>query len=200
MKKTRILPTLLGTFLATLLLGPGSTPSAQAEDWTNTPAADAWHGFGLNIDGRKEKDEKTGMVYYIFYDPPEVWSIERGSPAHRAGIQRGDRLIEINGHPFTSQEAGRLFPNLEPGDRVVITYERDGVEKKTDWTVGSRDRKGSGDWTVRDGEHLRYAGNHWGADYEVRGSEEVVVMVNRDRQEVLIIGNSMSVRVRTEGP
>jgi membrane-associated protease RseP (regulator of RpoE activity) len=199
MNAKRVMSTLIGTFLAVSIVASAPVPPALAGGRTASAAKDAWHGLGLNIDGRKEQDEITGELYYVFYDSPEVWSIERGSPAHGAGLQRGDRLVSIDGFPFTSPEAGRLFPSLEPGDRVTVTYERDGVEKETSWTVGSREREHAADRSPEDDEHLWYAGSHWGADFEVRGAEEAMVMVNQDRQEVLIIGDSMTVRVRLEG-
>jgi regulator of sigma E protease len=48
------------------------------------------------------------MVVFLFYGVPvvstQIGSVEKGSPAELAGIQRGDRIVAVNGHTVDSWE------------------------------------------------------------------------------------------------
>jgi regulator of sigma E protease len=48
------------------------------------------------------------MVVFLFYGVPvvstQIGSVEKGSPAELAGIQRGDRIVAVNGQPVDSWE------------------------------------------------------------------------------------------------
>ena len=58
-----------------------------------------------------------------------VWSLERGSPGERAGIQLGDVIRTINGKRVTDpQEAKRSIFGARVGDRIDFGIERDGAE------------------------------------------------------------------------
>jgi hypothetical protein len=74
--------------------------------------------------------ETKGVPTMKFSEPPEVYSIEKGGPADKAGIQRGDILTQINGFAMESDEAGRLFANARPGETLRFTVQR-GNERKT---------------------------------------------------------------------
>lgn len=58
-------------------------------------------------------------------EPLRVLSVDRGSPAERAGIRAGDVLVLVSGHPITSGDAGKLLGSLRPGDRVEFQVLRD---------------------------------------------------------------------------
>lgn len=66
-------------------------------------------------------------------------AIVAGSPAEKAGLKEKDIIIKVgdtkvdNTHPFAS-----LIAQLSPGDKVDITYIRDGKEAVVKVTVGSR--------------------------------------------------------------
>jgi S1-C subfamily serine protease len=54
-----------------------------------------------------------------------VWSLERGSPAERAGIRLGDIIREVNGKPVNDPaEARRSIFGARVGDTVRFTVER----------------------------------------------------------------------------
>lgn len=66
-------------------------------------------------------------------------AIVAGSPAEKAGLKEKDIIIKVGDtkvdstHPFAS-----LIAQLSPGDKVDITYIRDGKEAVVKVTVGSR--------------------------------------------------------------
>jgi serine protease Do len=56
-----------------------------------------------------------------------VASLERGSPAAKAGIKVGDVIRKVNGDPIrNSDEAGRSIFGAGVGDQVTLTVERGG--------------------------------------------------------------------------
>lgn len=59
--------------------------------------------------------------------PAVVAGVMQNSPAARAGVQPGDRLVEINGHPVTLWEDA--LRNFQPGGQsaaISVVYERAG--------------------------------------------------------------------------
>ncbi len=56
-----------------------------------------------------------------------VKQVQRGSPAARAGIQRGDVIYRINGEPVKNLRAlARLLKGFEPGDVLRVMLDRHG--------------------------------------------------------------------------
>jgi hypothetical protein len=97
-------------------------------------------GMGLSCSGNctmwfSEKGKASTMK---FSEPPEVYSVESGGPADRAGIRRGDVVTHINGVRLDTDEGGRIFANVQPGQMVKFTVERDG-DRKT-FTVHASER------------------------------------------------------------
>ena len=77
----------------------------------------------------------------IQIEPRDEWIVIvaplPGTPAERAGIQTGDRIVEIEGvstHRWTSEEALRALRG-EPGSRVSILVERPGMEARIPFTI-----------------------------------------------------------------
>ncbi|WP_312186513.1 Do family serine endopeptidase [Sphingobacterium sp.] len=59
-----------------------------------------------------------------------------GGAAEAAGIKKGDILTKINGKVITgSPVLGETIGRLRPGDKVNITYKRDGKEKQVSLTL-----------------------------------------------------------------
>lgn len=57
--------------------------------------------------------------------PGKVFMVAPASPAARAGIERGDELVSVNGVPITDPEAlRRTYAGLRTGDRVVYEMRR----------------------------------------------------------------------------
>ena len=62
-----------------------------------------------------------------------------GTPAADAGLKAGDVITKLNGQPI--QDAGdltRRIGSMKPGDKVELTYLRDGAEKTADLTLASQ--------------------------------------------------------------
>ncbi|CAN5593895.1 hypothetical protein BH23GEM10_BH23GEM10_10310 [soil metagenome] len=70
-----------------------------------------------------------GETRWVFGSQPEVYSVEQGSPAYRAGIRRGDVLTHLDGRAITTADTGRRWASLKPGDAVRVTYARDGQSR-----------------------------------------------------------------------
>lgn len=61
-----------------------------------------------------------------FYDGFRIMSILPGSPALEAGLQAGDRLVEVNGEPLTAAVDPRAVISGEAGTEVTVTVDREG--------------------------------------------------------------------------
>jgi len=65
-----------------------------------------------------------------------VNSVEKGSPAEKAGIQRGDVITAFNGSAVSdSNNLRNLVASTAPGTQVTITVWRDGKEQQFQMTV-----------------------------------------------------------------
>ncbi len=61
-----------------------------------------------------------------------VRSVVPGSPAERAGLKAGDRVIRINGAPLEAESLVRTWIQHKPGDSVELTILRPGVSVPID--------------------------------------------------------------------
>lgn len=86
--------------------------------------------LGVTIDN--DMDVRDGRV---LRSVASIASVEPGSPAATAGLQAGDRLIQIAGRDF-SNGMPRLGDVLEPGRRILVRIQRDGAERDVPVTVG----------------------------------------------------------------
>ena len=65
-----------------------------------------------------------------------VAEVNPGTPAEKAGIQRGDIIIEFNGHPIHEMnELPRLVAETAPGAKANIKILREGKEKAVSLTI-----------------------------------------------------------------
>jgi membrane-associated protease RseP (regulator of RpoE activity) len=83
----------------------------------------AWVGIAFHCDDCSVITER-GAARWSFSTPPEVYSVEPGSPAHEAGIRRGDIITHVDNHAITSTDGGRRWASLEPGATVRVRYRR----------------------------------------------------------------------------
>src|SRR5579885_3268015 len=57
---------------------------------------------------------------------PRVGGVAAGSPAERAGLQVGDRIVAIDGHPIATWDALSQGVLRSQGARLTLAVERDG--------------------------------------------------------------------------
>jgi serine protease Do len=68
-----------------------------------------------------------------------VGSVERGTPAEKAGLKPADVIVEVNGKPIESHHDLMFkIAEIEPGTKVEIKIIRDGEEKILTTTLGER--------------------------------------------------------------
>lgn len=64
-----------------------------------------------------------------------VDSIHPGSPAERAGLKPGDKIVAVEGHPITWEGSlGRVWSSHHPGDGVDLLVLRPGTLRPSPFT------------------------------------------------------------------
>lgn len=106
-----------------------TTPTPPQVAYAQQRPARGSFGFGLMCSGNCEirVEDNTGALY--FSEPPEVYSVERGSGADKAGVRRGDVITHVNGQSITSKEGGRTFGIAKPGETLRFTLRRNGISR-----------------------------------------------------------------------
>jgi serine protease Do len=127
-----------GLLLAGLVaIGYVLTPVATAQQQDRTPAPrGAWdlalEGPGSTI-GVTVRDQSDGTGVLIE-------SVREGTPATRAGLQKGDVILEFDGERARSaRQFTRLVRETAPGRAVKMTVMRDGGKRTVDVTPEVRD-------------------------------------------------------------
>ena len=109
-----------------LVPAPAQMPSTTGVPMS--PVRTANFGFGLACTDcalfRPNPRDWSTPARWEFRSPPEVYSVEAGGPAWRAGMRRGDRVTHIDGIAITDDDAGRRFGAVKPGQPVRFTYRR----------------------------------------------------------------------------
>ena len=107
-------------------------------------------GFAIPIDSARsiaeqlvEKGEVTHAFLGVRIGDAEsgsgavVAQVDEGQPAAKAGLEQGDVITKVDDTEITSgSDLTAAIRSHEPGDKVKITYTRDGDEKTTDVTLG----------------------------------------------------------------
>lgn len=99
-------------------------------------APDGYLGVTFPITG-SVKREMHGPEIYRFDEPPEIISVETGSPADRAGIRRGDRIVSLDGRDVVGRDV-ILSQYLVPGRRLPMRIIRDEREQNVTVLVQKR--------------------------------------------------------------
>ena len=96
----------------------------------------AYLGVQFGSDQMSDADRKK-------YNIPDgngvyVMDVAQGSAAEKAGIHKGDFITAINGTTInTGTEMVGKISSLRPGDKIDVTYTRNGAENKTTVTLQS---------------------------------------------------------------
>lgn len=133
--RTRAVAAPLSAVLAAMSLLVGAAPGALAGQDRATPPPPALSGapspgwVGINV----RVTEKTGEPALVVIT--DVWP---GSPAEKAGIQAGDRVLRVNGVEISPRQFRSVSQRLQPGDPMSLVVERDG--DRLDLTVVAEPR------------------------------------------------------------
>lgn len=112
-------------------LGPFGLKLIPAE--LEVPGRPKGH-LGLSVDDLSEELAKAlgaenGKALDVRY-------VYRQGPAEKAGLQRGDVLVEIQGTPVEDEDGfGKAIREMKPGTKVRLTYLRDGKRGQAEMTV-----------------------------------------------------------------
>ena len=69
-----------------------------------------------------------GGAVWTFRTAPRIERVEVDGPAAKAGLRGGDELTHIDGVDLTSEDGGRRFGAVQPGDTVVLRYRRNAAD------------------------------------------------------------------------
>lgn len=85
----------------------------------------------IDEEGEKRNKVNEGALVKALYD---------SSPAGKAGIQKGDVVVKIQDRPINSKSSfDEHMSYYRPGDKIKVTYLRNGVEKETALQLTNQD-------------------------------------------------------------
>jgi regulator of sigma E protease len=62
---------------------------------------------------------------------PIVSQVEKGTPAEKAGLQPGDRIVRLKGEPVVDYQDVRMIILMNAGTPIEVVYDRGGTQQKT---------------------------------------------------------------------
>lgn len=74
------------------------------------------------------------LIGCIGYDAPIVGEVIEGYPMEEAGVQAGDKIVKLNNESVKVYREVSLFMQLNGGDEVELTFERNGEKHKVSIT------------------------------------------------------------------
>ncbi|MFN8571454.1 MAG: PDZ domain-containing protein [Gemmatimonadaceae bacterium] len=89
---------------------------------------DGWLGIVLDSDVELKRDQ-NGEVTSRYLEYPEIVSVEPGSPAQKAGVEAGDRLLSLNNRDVRTPNL-RVGEMLRPGAQIPMRVRR-GLDSRT---------------------------------------------------------------------
>jgi serine protease Do len=117
------IPINLAKHVAEQLVAHGTVKRAMMGVTLANMTPEIAEGFGLG--------EQQGVI---------IQNVFKGSPAEKAGLERNDVIVDLNGTPVTDRDKFRLkIADTPSGTRVKLGYLRDGKKLSTDVTLTDRD-------------------------------------------------------------
>lgn len=132
MKKLVLSVLALGTFVAVAYV---VTPAAAAQQRDRVPVLPSLAlegpGSSIGVTVRDQSGDAAGVV---------IESVREGTPALRAGLQKGDVVVEFDGERTRSaRQFTRLVRETAPGKAVKMTVQREGSRRTLEVTPEARD-------------------------------------------------------------
>jgi predicted metalloprotease with PDZ domain len=118
-------------------------------------------GFAFSLNGgnflgvQPEEINRENMGQYNLSQPRGVGvrDVSKDSPAERAGLKKGDVILEFDGEPVTStRKLTRLIGEAAPEQAVRLTVLRGGSEQHLTATLGKRETPSAGAFNVMPAE------------------------------------------------
>ena len=99
---------------------------------------------------RQQERVEIGIDNNLVRGALEIRNVYKDSPAERAGLKAGDRILAVNGKPAgvagnDSPARVRAWVEAKPGDAVRLTVQRPGFPQPLQITVYFRAARGTGD-------------------------------------------------------
>jgi membrane-associated protease RseP (regulator of RpoE activity) len=163
-----------------------------------------WLGFSFSCSGCTVQVEGDSVRVWSFAEPPVVTAVEPASPAARAGIRVGDRLVSIDEQAITSARGGERFGAIRSGERVAVGIERSGRERQVEVTARARadvvpvaepPSVGIGAGASAQPGTVRYSGRIGDTMISVTGGP---VVVTETETEIIIRSGDITVRLRRD--
>lgn len=172
-----------------------------------------WLGFSLSCSDCLLRVLEDGREW-DFSSPPLIESVEPRSPAFTAGLRSGDVVTHINGTDILTDEGGRLFGRVAPGEEIALSFRRDGREGIARLTAGQHPRavpeppraprpdvRPAYEREVarggRQSDVVRYSGVLGDASIQVTGGP---ISVTQTETEIIIVSGDITVKIRkTDG-
>jgi serine protease Do len=67
-----------------------------------------------------------------------IIEVEEGGPADKAGLKKGDIILEVDGENLWDQDFGNLIQSSEIGDTLNLLVWREGKELEIDVAIGDK--------------------------------------------------------------
>jgi membrane-associated protease RseP (regulator of RpoE activity) len=120
-------------------LGRASARPEATPGWEFLPPGTPTPEFPPEVTPVPGERPYLGIRYIQRPRGAEVQEVIPGSPAEGAGLRVGDLIREVDGRPVSpSRPLADVLSAYRPGDRVVLTVEREGREIEIPVTLGRR--------------------------------------------------------------
>jgi C-terminal processing protease CtpA/Prc len=93
--------------------------------------------MGITFSATMRADAAAGGEVFRFAENPTVETVEPGSPAETAGVQKGDEIIMIDGRAVVGRDIA-FNQLLRPGTRLPLRVRRDGDTRDVSLMIKQR--------------------------------------------------------------
>ena len=132
------------------VVGINTAIASLAQGGAGSQGGNIGVGFAIPIDSARDIAQQlidNGSVTHAFLGvrltEPEngggalVAGVENGQPAAQAGLQAGDLITKVGDHDVTNAaDLTAAIRTLKPGDKVTVSFTRDGEQKSVEVTLG----------------------------------------------------------------